>query len=322
VDEYQVRVAGLLTPSPRRPRVTVSVDTIGLSRNGPRVVGSQRLSSTPYERTVMDATVALLRSVNESASANLQSTVADVLEHSDSAGAVTRRSVQLLARVETVGGPVLLGTSTSDFTARLAFSGLADLPGRIGPAAEFRDLPVVIRPSVAAVLIAGAVFSLTSATGKEAARRLAGRRALPLITISAGGTVLVDRGVIQPPTGEEQSIWDHDSQRYVPDPLTRAGIHGSEVAFPDNALELVWCVEGLQRYHADGTVRLRCLAKVAGRWFLCTLTGKPIRLLRQVTGLHGPHTTVYTDSAVTTQSLVMASARTIEEKGHGRITED
>jgi hypothetical protein len=328
VDEFHIYVAGLLTPAPRQPRVTVSVDTIGLWRDtSGHVVDSKRLGPTPFDSEAVDGTVDLLRQIGEHAQqtcSELQSTVVDVRERRDPAGVVTRRTVQALARVETVGGPVLLGTSTSNMTVRLPFDELAELPAQIGTGVEFQDRPIVVRPSVAAVLIVGTVFSLTSANGRQIAQRMAGKRILPSITISVPAATLVDRGVMCSPAAEDlgQSMWDHDSRDYVTDPVTRAELSGNEAAYPDDALELVWCAEGLQRYHADGTVRLRCLARVAGSWFFVTLSGKPIHLLRHVTGVLGPPATVYTDSEVTTQSLVLASARTIEEKGHGRLTED
>jgi hypothetical protein len=309
VDEIEVHVTGLLTPAPR-PRISVSVDAIALSRNGTDVVSSRRVD--PVDRSARNAAVAVLeRTAHDAreAGVRLQSTVVDVVDD----------SVRVLARAETVGGPVLLGT---EGRAALPFCELGGLPARLEPAGDVRDLPIVLRPGVAAVLIAGAVFSLTSAKGRESVRRLAGKRVLPGLSLSVAGRPLVDGGVLVAPDGEPHRIWDHERQSYVEDPLTRAVVGGPEAALPNEYVELVWCVEGLQRYHADGTVRLQCLTRTGDDWSVRTLVGKPIRLLRHVTAVHGPLTTVFTDSVVTTQSLVLTSARTIEEQGNGRIIEE
>lgn len=312
MDEVSVRVHGLLTPAAPRPRISVAIDAIGLSRNGSEVVSSRRLGPTEADRPARDTAVAVLertwRDARE-ADVRLQSTVADVVD----------QTVRVLARVETVGGPVLLGTESA---AGLPFGELGGLPHELSPATESRDLPIVLRPGVAAVLIAGAVFSLTSARGRENVKRLAGRRVLPGLSLSVAGRPLVDAGVLVPSDDEPPRIWDHDSQSSVEDPLTRASLRGTEAPLPPDVVELMWCVEGLQRYHADGTVRLQCLARTGGEWSVRTLVGKPIHLLRHVTAVHGPLTTVFTDSVVSTQSLVLTSARTIEEKGNGRIIEE
>ncbi|MFI6096378.1 hypothetical protein ACIA8G_12530 [Lentzea sp. NPDC051213] len=347
--EVEVHVTGLLTPAAPRPRISVSVEAIGLTLAGTDVassarpgvalagtdvassarpgaapagtdvVASRRLGPTPTDQAVAAAAVDLLeRTADEArqAGVRLQSTVADVVDR----GA---RQVRVLARAETIGGPVLLGTESADHrTATLPFAELGRLPAALSPATDARDLPIVLRPGVAAVLIAGAVFSLTSARGRENARQLAGKRVLPGLTLTEADRTLVDAGVLVASDEAPQRIWDHERQSYVEDPLTRAGMRGPEAPLPQDFVELVWCVEGLQRYHADGTVRLQCLAKTGDEWSVRTLVGKPIRLLRHVTAVHGPLTTVFTDSVVTTQSLVLTSARTIEGKGNGRIIEE
>lgn len=339
MDEIRVRLNGLLTPASPRPRISVSVDAIGVYRDGRDVTGSVRLGPSETDGRAAEATAALLRRTlvaAEAAGVRLQSVVSDTESVS-----VRRRGVaedlggpvRLLARVETAGGPVLLGTEAAAHDeAVLPFARLGELPADLKPAdlappglspvAGVRDLPIVLRPEVAAVLVAGAVFSLTSTKGRANARRLIGRKVLPGLTLTEGGGTLVDAGVVVPFEHEPRRVWDHDRQSTVDDLLTRAGASGVERALPGEFVELVWCVEGLQRYHSDGTVRLQCLARTGDDWSVLTLAGSPIRLLRHVTGVHGPLTTVFTDSVVTTQSLVLTSARTIEGKGNGRIIEE
>ncbi|PPK67095.1 hypothetical protein V5P93_003434 [Actinokineospora auranticolor] len=331
VDLVRTNVSGLLTPAPRLPRVAVSAESIGLTVVDGTVIGSRRLTDPPGRREAVEATVGLLRGVGahaEATGARLQSVIADLVRDHGPDGTPRRSGTRLLARVETAGGPVLLGTATGGDTARLPLAGLADLPDRIdridrvGSLDRLRDRPLVLWPSVAVVLVAGLVFSLTSTRGKHNAARLAGRRVLPPLTVVAEGTTLVDAGVLTAPTWVGPVQWDHDAGREVPDPVLTLSARGADTERPDDAVDLVWCVEGLSRYHADGTVRLRCLAKADGRWSALTLAGKPIHLLRHLTGFTGPQETVYTDSVVTTKALVLNRARTMEEQGHGRITED
>jgi hypothetical protein len=325
------------------------VDTISFRRNPlHQVIDSERLLSSSMDRDTIAYTAGVLKTIgehSEKAQSRLQSAVAEVRERRTQRGDAISLTTSVLARVETVGGPVLLGTSSSDISVALPFDELAELPADcLGSAAvppDLRDRPILVHPSVAAVLIAGTVFSLTSRNGRRTAQQLEGRKVLPSLTLIEPAAArgmddlglpdhrfrLVDGGVMGPPMPAGirpgHAVWDHDTGRCVADPTTRVELRGNPSVPPDHALELVWCVEGLQRYHADGTVRLRCLARLADRpgdWFSLVLRGKPIHLLRYTTGVHGRRTTVYTDSEVTTQSLVLASARTMEEKGHGSIT--
>jgi hypothetical protein len=338
VDELRIRAAGLLTPAPAGSRVTISIDTIGLTRDGGRAIGSTRLDPSPLDNRAVDDSAALLRGIAAHADktgCRLQSVVSEINEVTTPDGRLIDWAVTALARVETVGGPVLLGTVGALPDIVLPFDELARVT-EIGDApADFADRPMVVHPSVAAVLVAGAAFALTSRGGRQGARKLAGRRVLPPITlvravdgvddlgIRRSPEMLVDNGVMcEPGDGTEPAVWDHDTAECRHDPIPRLGLYGTDTAKPGNALELVWCVEGLQRYHADGTVRVQCLTRTAelpGAWFCLALSGKPVHLLRHVVGVHGPETTVFTDSNVLVPSLVFASARTVEESGHGRF---
>lgn len=124
----------------------------------------------------------------------------------------------------------------------------------------------MLRPSPAAVLVAGTAFSLTSRGGRDTAHRLAGRRVLPSLTLrdlpttpsahaqdDLGGPAqprtLVDDGRIRPPAPLREGIpvgravWDHDSGACAPPPLARLELLGPDLPLPSHAVELVRCVE-------------------------------------------------------------------------------
>ncbi|MGW7364412.1 hypothetical protein ACWGI8_13535 [Streptomyces sp. NPDC054841] len=354
--ELRVRASGLLTPAPGGPRLTVSLDTLRLERDASgRVTGSRRLGEPVAQEAAKDTGLVLTEAAARAraAVAGLQSAVATVHEwHGDDGLLVARRS-DLLARVETAGGPVLLGTATygepSALLEALPWDELGALPQQsagAGPPDDWRERPLLLRPSPAAVLVAGTAFSLTSRGGRATAQRLSGRRVLPPLTLRdlpvapaeydrddlgnpARSTMLVDAGRICPPSPLREGIplgravWDHDSAAIGPPQLNRLELTGPDVALPPQAVELVRCVEGLQRYHGDGTVRLQCLARTADRpgvWFSVVLRARPIHLLRQAVGLAGRPTAVHSDSDVTTRSLVLAGAAELEGAGHAVVT--
>ncbi|MEV7776421.1 hypothetical protein [Kitasatospora sp. NPDC086791] len=354
--ETRIRAAGIVTPTRGAPRLTVSLDVLRVERDATGLVTGSRRVAGPTDRDAGEETGLLLAAAAEraaSAVAGLQSAVAQVHEWHDGDGPPVSRRAEVLARVETPGGPVLLGTSgrgePAALVAALPWDDLGSLPQPFVPAdppADWRERPLLLRPSVASVLVAGAAFSLTSRGGRASAGRLAGRRVLPKLTLTelpsappgsgrddrgapALPTVLVDGGRICPPPPLAEGIalgravWDHDAGGFVPPPLTRLELDGPRAELPPDALELVWCVEGLQRYHGDGTVRLQCLARVADRpdgWFRLVLRGRPVHLLRQARGLAGPPMAVHSDSDVTTRSLVLAGAAEMEGAGHAVVT--
>lgn len=356
--ETRVRAFGVLTPAPGGPRVTVSVDVLRLERAAEgdgRVTGSRRSTEPLGQEAAKHAGSLLAETAARAGTVDggLQSAVATVREWHDADGKLLERRTELLARVETARGPVLFGTAGNGEPSSTA----EDLPwhelaapvaGTAGedPPADWRERPLVLCPSPAAVLVAGTAFSLTSRGGRDTAHRLAGRRVLPSLTLrdlptapsaydldDLGGpaepTTLVDDGRIRPPAPLREGIpvgravWDHDSGACAPAPLARLELLGPDLPLPPHAVELVRCVEGLQRYHADGTVRLQCLARVADRpgvWFTVVLRGKPVHLLRRARGLTGPPTAVHSDSDVTTRSLVLAGAAELEGTGHAVVT--
>ncbi|MFI9627281.1 hypothetical protein [Streptomyces sp. NPDC052042] len=357
--ETRVRASGILTPAHGAPRLTVSLDTLRFARDtAGRVTASRRLAGPLDQEAGKETGVLLTEAAGRAASAvaGLQSAVAQVHEWRDADGQPVSRRAELLARVETPGGPVLLGTSGPGDPAALVealpwheLGAFADPLGSGAPPDDWRERPLVLRPSPAAVLVAGTAFSLTSRAGRATARRLAGRRVLPPLTLldlpsapsewarddrgdPARPTPLVDAGRICPPPpasplGEGiplgRAVWDHDTAAFGPPQLTRLRLTGPNAEVSADAMELVCCVEGLQRYHGDGTVRLQCLTRTAdrpGSWFRVVLRGKPIHLLRQARGLAGPPTAVHSDSEVTTRSLVLASASDMEGAGHAVVT--
>ncbi|MDM4719454.1 hypothetical protein QTQ03_07530 [Micromonospora sp. WMMA1363] len=353
--ETRLRASGLLTPTPAGPRVTVSLDTVHLRRDASgRVTGSRRSTGSVADEAAKDVAV-LLTDVAARIGATvdgLQSAVATVDEWRDGAGLPVARRGDLLARVETAGGPVLLGTvgygEPSGLVPALPWGDLAGLARApdAGPPDDWRQRPLVLSAAPTAVLVAGAAFSLTSRGGRETAQRLAGRRVLPALTVRdlpaappghdrddlgnpAETRTLVDAGRICPPPPWHEgmprgrAVWDHDAAACGPPPLARLDLTGPDLAVPSGAVELLWCVEGLQRYHGDGTVRLRCVARTTDRpddRFLVVLRGRPIHLLRQARGLAGSRTAVYSDSDVTTRSLVLASAAELEGAAHAVVT--
>ncbi|MER8103405.1 hypothetical protein [Kitasatospora sp. NPDC094016] len=379
--ETRTRASGIFTPTRGAARLTVSLDTLRVERDATgRVTGSRRVAGSTDQDAGKETGLLLAEAAERTASAvaGLQSAVAQVHEWRDGDGLPVSRRAELLARVETPGGPVLLGTSgpgdPAGLVEALPWDELGALSGPfvpVDPPDDWRERPVLLRPSAASVLVAGAAFSLTSRGGRATAARLAGRRILPQLTLTdlpsappesgldasgldgpgqdasgqnasgldASGlddrgdpalpTVLVDGGRICPPPPLAEGIalgravWDHDTGGFGPPPLSRLELGGPRAEVPPDAVELVWCVEGLQRYHGDGTVRLQCLARVADRpggWFRLALRGKPVHLLRQARGLAGPPVAVHSDSDVTTRSLVLAGAAEMEGAGHAVVT--
>ncbi|MCX4515757.1 hypothetical protein OHA27_36970 [Streptomyces sp. NBC_01619] len=281
----------------------------------------------------------------------LQYAFATVNEWHNDDGRLSERRTALLAWVKTAAGPVLLGTAAdgepSSLPAALAWEGLPAPNGRLSaPPDDWRDRPLVLHPAAAAVLVTGMASSLASRSGRAAAEKLADRRVLSWLTLldapaippgydrddlgnPARKTALVVDGRIRPPSPLRagiplgHAVFNHDTGTFTAPQTPRLELEGQMVTVPPHALELVWCLGGLQRYHADGTVRLQCFSRVAelpGSWFSVRLRGKPVPLLLQARGLAGPRTTVHSDSDVTTRSLVLASAAELEGAGHAAVT--
>jgi len=209
---------------------------------------------------------------------------------------------------------------------------------------SWQDLPLVLSPGVAAPVITGARMALAS----PGAAKLAGRRILhdlalldipdgyqpgqsspPGETDDAGqpATVLhlVNRGVAAVPRRDPRTglvagraTWDHDAQRLTGPPHYRLSLHGAAGEAPQGAVRLRWCVEGIRRFHPDGTMRLLCIAThpVTGHCFRLRLTARPLSLLRTAAAVTDDTAVIYAGDTVATPSLVLPSAT---ELGNGGI---
>lgn len=289
--------------------------------------------------------------------AALQSVVVRAVHNDGPTGPVGH--LRALARVDTAAGPVILTTVRSlagadDAADRVVATsdGRGTRPDGDGPQrreeppARLRERPLLLRPAVAAIVVHGAWLALTSRSARDARARLAGRRVLPSLTLldqpavhrvgavddagdQAAPIELVRDGTLggaEPsaavPGLVGRAVWDHDSGglRAAAEPFLEV-VHPTERSPGDEAVELVWCVEGLQRYHVGGQLRLRCLARVVGtdRWFVAEIRGKPLALLRGVRGVTGPASAVYADGIVRTRTLVLSQVATLEEHGYGQV---
>lgn len=192
--ETRTRASGIVTPTRGAARLTVSLDTLRLERDATGLVtGSRRVAGSPDQDAGKETGLLLTEAAERTASAvaGLQSAVAQVHEWRDGDGLPVSRRAELLARVETPGGPVLLGTSgpgdPAGLVEALPWDELGALSAPFVPAdppEDWRERPLLLRPSAASVLVAGAAFSLTSRGGRATAARLAGRRILPQLTLT------------------------------------------------------------------------------------------------------------------------------------------
>jgi hypothetical protein len=267
--------------------------------------------------------------------------------------------LRVLARLETSAGPILVGgagpQAAEDLLARLgALPELAAVPSA-EPVTGWAGRPLVLEPQVAAALLVGVRWVLRG----PAAARLDGRRVLPALTILDRGVdhpdgtpddagrpvapwVLVRAGRVADPPRDEgtgltsgRAVWSHERQRLVEAgsfALTVSGRDGRPdlapppspahvVNPPPDAVHLVACVEGIRRYHADGRIRLVCVARdgANGPTFRVSLSGRPLNLLRALVAVAGPPGTDSTDQLVTTPSLVLPPAESLEWSPDVRI---
>ncbi|MFI5945335.1 hypothetical protein ACIBCB_34545 [Streptomyces uncialis] len=362
--EQRLTGTGLLTPTPAGARTAESLDTVTVLRDDrQRVSGSRRLSGDDGSGARVTAYVRELLAGAERAwgsvpGAPLQSAVARVREtrretrsgdHGDGAWA----TATVLARLETVAGPVLIGAGTvgrgltgSPPAARPPLPPLPSTDLAPEPPAHWRRRPLLLGPAVAAQLVTAAWLAFTSGGSRERLAKLAGRRVLPGLDLldtagdqppdgsddgghPAGALAVVSGGVLRalprdPDTGllAGRMVWDHDTRGCAARFPASLRLTGPEVPLPADALELTVCVEGLQRYHADGVLRLACPARTADepdRWFMLQLRGRPLRLLQAARGLTGPPAAVHTDHTVTTAALVLPGAAALTEKGTGSL---
>lgn len=362
--EQRFTGTGLLTPTPSGARTAESLDTVTVLRDDrQRVSGSRRPSGDDGSGAWVTAYVRELLAGAERAwggvpGAPMQSAVARVRgtrrgPRSADGGEGVWASASVLARLETVAGPVLIGTGTGGRgltgSPPAAPPPLPPLPlTRLAPEppAHWRRRPLLLGPAVAAQLMTAAWLAFTSDAGRERLAQLAGRRVLPGLDLldtagdhppdgpddgghPAGALTVVAGGVLRALPRDRDTgllagrmVWDHDTRGCAAQFPASLRLTGPEVPVPADALELAVCVEGLQRYHADGVLRLACPARTADepdRWFMLQLRGKPLRLLQAARGLTGPPAAVHTDHTVTTAALVLPGAAALTEKGTGSL---
>lgn len=380
--ELLTTASALLTPTPNGPRSADSLDALLLERDrAGRVVASTRPGTThsgfgagagfgttaavdvpahdPYGPTgeagggpggPTAAALALLRRAyatwNGLPAAPLQSAVVRVRERRAPDGS-RWRSTGVTARLETVGGPVLVGSGrTGPALPETAVPALPSGPLADTPPASWQTRPLLLAPPVAAQIVTAAWYALTSASGRTRLERLTGARVLPGLGLvdtadehpphgtddaghPAGDLPVVTAGTLCPlPRDPEDGllagrlVWDHDSGRCVPAPHTALVLTGPAAPRPADALELIHCVEGLQRHHADGVLRLLCLARpvdAPDRWSRFLLRGKPLKLLQAVRGATGAPDRVHTDHTVTVPALLLPAGGALAEKRTGSL---
>lgn len=330
-----------------------SAGLVELTRTGPRVTSSRRRAAHPGGEPLtgaLDAAVGgcladLTAGLDEPAGPAVAVQSVLVTATGDSAGAPV--SPRALVRVESVAGPLVAGGSGADAAVTVldAVAGLRRLaPRPVRPPAGWTERPLLLRPPVAAVVVTGACLALASAS----AVRLDGRRVLPGLTLRdepvdhlvrghddaghrADVLTLVDRGRVALPERDADTAvplgraqWDHDSGALVRAPLRRLALTGPPA--PDGGgepLELAWCVEGLRRYHPDGTLRMLCLARPepgSPDWFLVSVTAPPLTLLRAVSGVTGPVTGTYSEGEVRSPGLLLPSVERLDHnEGKTRV---
>lgn len=282
----------------------------------------------------------------------LQSVVVRAFHRGGPLGTVHRATA--FARLDTPVGPVVRSLVTPTFgmhplpgaDANDTMAGPSEGPFIVSPPpTDLRDRPLRLRPPVAAIVLYGAWLALTSRSSGEVRSKLVGRRMLP-------GLTLTDEPSIHPLGGRDdagersvaftlieegrlcelaeshsvnslagRAVWDHDTQclRSASEPIVVTTGPPSTPTL--GAVDLVWCLEGLQRYYIGGLLRLRCLARTddGAPWFVCELRAKPLVLLRAVQGTTGYAVVEVADGLVVTPTLVLSGVSELKEKGHGQL---
>ncbi|WP_146778738.1 hypothetical protein [Actinomadura craniellae] len=338
-----VTAYGLGVPLGTGRRVSRWTDAVALDRDpGGRVRASRRLggpggTAPPAAETADRAAGRLVGSTLDAlGAAPLQSVLATVRCRVEGPAGETAWRAHVVARIETAAGPVLIGSATGDPDALPALEGPpATRPGT--PPAGWTDLPIVLAPPVAAMAVGAARLALASRSGRAMRERMAGRRAFHDLSLhdvpvahpsggldDAGAPVttaaLLDAGRLTPPgTPSGRAVWDHDRRALGPAPVTRLELDGPPLPVPEPAVELAWCVEGVQRYDPGGVLRLTCLARVADRWFPAVLRARPLRLLQAARGVAGPRTRTFSEDELESPSLLLPGARGLRERGSGAV---
>lgn len=339
VTEFRARTTVIGSPAGGTTRISRSTDVVELTLVAGRVVSSVRR----WDRQAVDLDdaadqalrIALDRLDEVAGRAVAVQSVLVSAEGGWGAAATPAPVVRVLARVETVAGPLVLGgrgPRATDEVSRMvaAANGLRGLPAE---QPGTRRCPVVLFPAVSAVLVVAARMVLAS----PAAARLAGRRVLPPLTLTddpvalagqddnaraVGPVELVVDGRVRAPARDPdtgallgRAAWSHDLRR-----LTGAGPHRvrlsglRETPVPADRIDVLYPVEGLERYLPGGFVRVTCVARAGAgpRWCLVRLCARPLSLLRLVQGAHGPSTPLYSDHETYVPALVLPSLVRLE----------
>ncbi|MFD7368779.1 hypothetical protein ACFV4I_21165 [Nocardiopsis alba] len=248
----------------------------------------------------------------------------------------------VLSRVETPAGPVLAGTPWD--TDPPVTDTIPSREGRRDTPRGWRDLPLLLDPPVAAVLVSAVRLALLSRGGRRTRERYSGRRLFPRVDLTdlplahpeggvddAGASALtlpLIRAGALTGLGEGsttgRAVWDHGAARLGGGPA-RLDLTGSPTPAgrapdtpvvpgtpePTDAVRLTWCLEHLQRYQSDGTVHLTCAAVLGHapeRWFTLGLRARPIALMRRVEAPVGFARRVFSDDEVSTPGLLLPPA--------------
>lgn len=346
--ELRATVTAVVSPVTGVPSARYSGDLLALTRVSGRVTGSARLPARQgipvVERRYREAMSAVLEGCEGLAAGERRTGGGPFRPQSMLVTAGSR--LRVLTRLETPSGPVLAGGAGTAGVAGMlrVVAGLSGLPGTpASPPRGWDSRPLLLRPPVAAVLLAGVRLVL----GSAAAGRLAGRRVLPGLTLvdlptehaegapddcgrPAQAHTIVRSGRVLPlPPGPDpgipsgRAVWRHEESRLVMAETFGLALSGMPAdSAPDGAVELAACAEGLRRYHPDGHLRLLCLARLADSagTFLVTVRARPLSLLRSVTGLTGDPEQTYLEHEINTPSLVLPSAAELARKCHALLS--
>jgi hypothetical protein len=340
--ELRATVTAVVSPVTEAVSARYSGDLLRLVRASGRVTSSARLPAhrgRPLVARRYSEAVSAVRSVCTGLAGTGPA-------RPQSAVVIAGARLRLLARLETPAGPMLAGGAGASAVADMlsVVAELNRLPGALSGAPHGWDRhPLLLRPPVAAVLLAGARLVL----GGAAAGKLAGRHVFGDLTLadrpveraqddlddcgqSAERHAIIRSGRVTPlppgivpgiPSG--RAVWCHEENRPAVAAtfgLTLSGL--PEAPRPDGIVELLACAEGLRRYHPDGHVQMACLARPSGSAaaFLVGVRVRPLSLLRAVTGFAGDTVNTYLEHEITTPSLALPSAGELARKCNAHIS--
>ncbi|WP_067455040.1 hypothetical protein [Actinomadura macra] len=355
-DELLVLARGTMTPGPGGPALRLSTDLVWMTRDGAGAVRESRRSpGVPVDvagDAGGDAAVADVRGLLAATAVALrEAPVQSVLAEVRWLPGHEWRRPRVLARIETALGPTCTGFAApggaSGNGRAHVMASAPDVPpyaSRPGPPPEgWRELPLLMRPAVAAIPAAGTALMLTSRAVRGRPDRLDGRRVLGALALTdlpsthpeaapddaghpADEIPMVEAGVLRTLRIERASgaprgraVWNHDRQSLHPSPQPRLRLSAPLAPSPGPVVELQWPVESLRRYDPDGFLSLICVARVSDhpeRSFAVRLRARPQTIMRAVRGAAGePVLVVCADADVTTPPLLLPSARELAGKG-------